>query len=83
MFLKYPEEMVKENKDRTFPEEIKMVEEYPNRNSILKYVIDHSKKTDNMLILITHKEHLKRVKEYLENEYKDRPVKTDNLFRTY
>jgi superfamily II DNA or RNA helicase len=28
-----------------------------------------------MLILINHKEHLKMVKEYLENEYKDRPVK--------
>ena len=61
--------MIKANKDRTFPEEIKMVEEYPNRNSVLKYVIDHSKKTDNMLILINHKEHLKMVKEYLENEY--------------
>lgn len=75
LFLKYPEDMIKANKDRTFPEEIKMVEEYPNRNSVLKYVIDHSKKTDNMLILINHKEHLKMVKEYLENEYKDRPVK--------
>jgi superfamily II DNA or RNA helicase len=75
LFLKYPEEIIKQNKDRTFPEEIKMVEEYPNRNSVLNYVIDHSKKTDNMLILVTHKEHLKRVKEHLEQSYPDRYVK--------
>ena len=74
IFLKYPEEFIKQNKDRTYPEEVKMVEEYENRNSVLNYIIDHSKPTDNTLILVNHKEHLKTVKEYINTHYPLRKV---------
>lgn len=74
IFLKYPETFVQENKDRTYPEEVKMVEEYQDRNKALNFIIDHSKPTDNMLILVNHREHLKNVSEYLKAQYPDRKV---------
>ena len=74
IFLKYPEDFVKANKDRTYPEEVKTVEEYKNRNLSLNFVIDHSKPSDNILILVNHKDHLKSVKDYLNLAYPDRKV---------
>lgn len=74
IYLKYPENYIKENKDRTYQEEVKMVEEYPTRNKALNYVIDHSKKTDNVLVLVNHKNHLKDVTKYLTEQYPDRKV---------
>lgn len=74
IFLKYPEDFVKTNKDRTYQEEVKTVEEYKNRNLSLNFVIDHSKLTDNILILVNHKDHLKSVKEYLNLVYPERKV---------
>lgn len=72
IFLKYPEEFVQANKDRTYPEEVKMVEEYENRNSVLKFILDHTKVTDNILILVTHKAHLQSVVDYLIANYPNR-----------
>lgn len=74
IFLKYPPDFIAENKDRTYPEEVKTVEEYENRNSVLKFILDHSKPTDNMLILLTHKAHLQSTIEYLQELYPDRKI---------
>lgn len=74
IFVKYPQEFIMANKDRTYQEEVKVVEEKPERNRTLNFVIDHSKPTDNILILVNHKEHLKSVKEYLNLVYPDRKV---------
>ena len=74
IFIKYPEEFIKANKDRTYQEEVKVVEETPERNRSLNFIIDHSKPTDNILILVNHKDHLKSVKEYLNLVYPDRKV---------
>lgn len=74
IFLKYPEEFIKENKDRTYQEEVKMVEEYENRNSVLKFVLGHTPVTHNVLILVNHRNHLTTVKDYLETNYPDKKV---------
>lgn len=74
IYLKYSDEFVRQNKDRTYPEEVKLVEEYTNRNKVLNFVIDHSKPTDNILILVNHKDHLQSVKDYLSLCYPDKKV---------
>ena len=74
IFLKYPESFVADNKNRTYPEEVKMVEEYENRDAVLKFIIDHSKPTDNMLILLTHKAHLQSTIDYLRKLYPERNI---------
>lgn len=74
IFVKYPDEFIKANRDRTYQEEVKVVEEKPERNRSLNFVIDHSKPTDNILILVNHKDHLKSVKEYLNLAYPERKV---------
>ena len=74
IFVKYTDEFIKANRDRTYQEEVKIVEEKPERNKSLNFVIDHSKPTDNILILVNHKDHLKSVKEYLNLAYPERKV---------
>ena len=74
IFLKYPSDFIAENKNRTYPEEVKMVEEYKNRNSVINMIIDHSKDTDNILILVNHKAHLKELYNYLTEQYPNKKV---------
>lgn len=74
LYLKYPDEMIKENRDRIYQEEVKLVEEYPTRNKSLEFIIDHSKPTDNVLILVTHRDHLKSISKYLTERYPDKSI---------
>lgn len=78
IFLKYPDDFIKENKDRTYQEEVKMVEEYENRNSVLKFVLNHTPVEHNVLILVNHRNHLSSVKSYLEKMYPDKNIKEYN-----
>ena len=78
IYLRYPTDFIKENKDRNYPEEVKMVEEYDNRNKVLNFVIDHTPATNNMLILVTHRQHLDSIKEYLQKSYPNRKVSIIN-----
>lgn len=74
IFLKYPLSFIEENKERTYQEEVKMVEEYPNRNKVLNFIIDHTSPMNNMLILVNHRNHLKDVEDYLHKNYPDKKV---------
>lgn len=74
IFLKYPLSFIEENKERTYPEEVKMVEEYPNRNKVLNFIIDHTSPMNNMLILVNHRNHLKDVENYLHKNYPEKKV---------
>lgn len=74
IFLKYPDAFIAENKERTYPEEVKMVEEYPNRNKVLNFIIDHTSQMNNMLILVNHRNHLRDVETYLYANYPDKKV---------
>jgi len=74
IFLKYPLSFIEENKERTYQEEVKMVEEYPNRNKVLNFIIDHTSPMNNMLILVNHRNHLKDVEDYLHKNYPEKKV---------
>lgn len=74
IFLKYPLSFIEENKERTYPEEVKMVEEYPNRNKVLNFIIDHTSPMNNMLILVNHRNHLKDIEDYLHKNYPEKKV---------
>ncbi len=74
IFLKYPLSFIEENKERTYQEEVKMVEEYPNRNKVLNFIIDHTSPKNNMLILVNHRNHLKDVEDYLHKNYPEKKV---------
>lgn len=74
LFLKYQEDFINQNKDRSYPEEVKMVEEYENRNSSLNFILDHTPSEHNILILVNHRNHLASVKAYLKKQYLNKKV---------
>jgi superfamily II DNA or RNA helicase len=70
LFFKYPLDFIKQNIDRSYPEEVKMCEEYPNRNvKGLGFILGRIKKEYNTLILFHHLEHLKMTKSYIESNF--------------
>lgn len=74
ILLKYPDEFVARNKDRSYPEEVKMVEEYADRNKVLRFIIDHTPAEHNVLILVNHVQHLKDVSKWINDVYPDKKV---------
>lgn len=78
ILLKYPIEFIKKHKNLTYPEEVRYVEEYPDRNKALDLIINHSKPEYNILLLVNHNEHLKNLKEWLNNNYPNRKVSIIN-----
>ena len=42
IIAKYPAEFVMKHKGRSYPEEVKMVEEYPDRNKVLELILSKS-----------------------------------------
>jgi superfamily II DNA or RNA helicase len=66
VLLKYPDDVVKKNKNRPYIEELRTVYEYENRNSVFKYLFSKFKDGDNTLILCTQINHLKSIEKYLE-----------------
>lgn len=78
VLLKYPIDFIMTNKDRSYPEEVKMVEEYSRRNKALQVIIDHTDKSHNMLVLVNHIAHLNDVKQWINDNYPDRKVSIIN-----
>lgn len=76
ILAKYPPEFVMQNKGRSYPEEVRMVEEYADRNKVLKMIIDHTDPKHNILILVNHLKHVKLLQEWFEQEYPDKKVST-------
>ena len=70
ILAKYPPEFVMQNKGRSYPEEVRMVEEYADRNKVLKMIIDHTDPKHNILILVNHLKHVKLLQEWFEQEIK-------------
>ena len=54
------------NQERTFPEEVRMVEEYENRKTILNKILGAMPQNHNMLILCNHVDHVDDTVEYLK-----------------
>lgn len=74
ILLKYPFDIIKKNKSRTYPEEVKFVEEYIDRNKSLKFIFDKLPKTHNTLILVNKLNHLDDVKNWLVENRPERTV---------
>ena len=74
IIAKYPAEFVLKNKGRSYPEEVKMVEEYPDRNKVLELILSHTDEKHNILILMNHLKHVKLIQEWLNEKYPDRKV---------
>ena len=53
-----------------------MVEEYQDRNKVLKMIIDHTNEQHNVLILVNHLNHVKLLQEWFAKEYPDKKVST-------
>lgn len=74
IIAKYPFEFVMRNKGRSYPEEVKMVEEYKDRNKVLDLILSHTDKSHNVLILMNHLNHVQLTKEWCQEKYPDRKV---------
>ncbi len=73
MIIKYPSAMV--NRSRRYNEEVDLITYNSDRNKIFPYIINNIRKTDNVMILVEKiDKHLKPIKEYLEEEFPDRPI---------
>jgi superfamily II DNA or RNA helicase len=76
LFVKYPLEFVMQNKSRSYPEEVKIVESFERRYNVLDYIISHRNKNNNILILVHHVQHLKDTTAWLKNKYPDRKIES-------
>lgn len=74
VIAKYPDEFVKMNKGRSYPEEVRMVEEYQDRNKVLELILSHTDPKHNILILMNHLKHVKLIQEWLKEKYPDKKV---------
>ena len=74
IIAKYPSDFVLKNKGRSYPEEVKMVEEYQDRNKVLEYILEHTDKKHNVLVLMNHLKHVQLIKEWLNEKYPDKKV---------
>ena len=73
LLLKYPEEIIKVQKNRSYPEEIRFIESYEKRNTAFEFIFKHIENKQNTLILCNHIDHLKSIEDYithnLSNKY--------------
>lgn len=74
LFLQYPIDFIKENQERTYPEEVRLTEEYEDRMRILDIILRKTDLNHNMLILCNHVDHLEATIDYLKEHAKDRKV---------
>jgi len=72
---KYPTDFIAQNKGRSYPEEVRLVESYPGRVKVLTSILSHTPADHNVLILCNHIEHIKETANWLKENYKDRAVK--------
>ena len=74
MFLQYPMDFILENQERTFPEEVRLVEEYEPRMTILTKILEHTPQNHNMLLLCNHVDHVKATIDYLKEHHPERTI---------
>lgn len=75
IFVKYPMNFIMKNKGRSYPEEVKIVENYANRVKTLSTILSHTPKEHNILLLCNHVEHLNSTADWLRKNYPDRNIK--------
>jgi len=74
VIIKYPEQFCKMNKKRPYPEEVKEINNYEDRNKVFKFILDKIDKKENIIILCTYIDHLIKIVKYIKENYKDRKI---------
>ena len=64
VLMDYPDDIKLKNKNRSYNEELETIYNFPDRNKIIKNILD-SKQNDNTLILCHLIDHLKQIEKYL------------------
>lgn len=72
ILLKYPESMI--DKSGNFQDEVEKIIHYTDRNKVFKYLVNKVGDNKNILILVQRIEHLRSVKQYLENEFPNKKI---------
>lgn len=72
LFLKYPEETAKLGRNRSYPEEVDLVEKSESRMQAFDYIVKNLPSGQNTLILVNHLDHLDKVKKHLEEKFGDK-----------
>lgn len=72
---KYPADFIAQNKGRSYPEEVRLVESYVGRTKVLESIFSHTPADHNVLVLCNHIEHIKETAKWLTDKYPDRKVK--------
>lgn len=72
---KYPLDFIMKHRGRSYPEEVKMVENYPNRTKVLETIFKHTPDEHNVLLLCNHVDHVKSTAEWLKNNYPNKNIK--------
>lgn len=72
VIFRYPEEIIKQYKNRTYPEEERLVESFNPRFKVLNWVFNNLDDKENTLILCRHIEHLKAIETHLLNTLDDK-----------
>ena len=71
-FLDYPQSLKKLGANRNYHDEIKLIESFPERNYIFKYIFDNLSDGDNSIVLVDRIDHLDSIAEYIEKEIDDK-----------
>lgn len=64
MMLNYPEAIRKKNYSRLYPDEMRFIESYTNRNQVFNKIFEKVKPESNSLVLVSHIQHLKDLQAY-------------------
>lgn len=84
IFLHYPMSICKEVKEFMKAEEWcydfenRLIEEFADRMLVLKEILNNVDENDNTLILCTHREHQKKIVDFLKKEYPKRDISMIN-----
>lgn len=72
IIFRYPEEIIKQYKNRSYPEEERLIESFNPRFKILNWIFNNINDKENTLILCRHIEHLKAIEKYLIDNLNDK-----------
>ena len=69
VLLKYSSEVIATQKGRSYPEEVRFIESYMNRNKSFDFIFKHIKDKQNTLILCNHIDHLIHIEYYIRENF--------------
>lgn len=74
IFIQYPMDFILSNQERSYPEEVRLVEGHEGRDQILGKIVQSMNQMHNMLILCNHVDHVDSTIEYLKRVVPNRRI---------